>query len=109
MDGCVTGMRKRIPEIIKYLEAENAYTEAHMGKHKKFVDALYDEMLGRIKQTDTSVPYRLGSYWYFTQTEEGKQYPTYLRSKDPAGKDGVVLLDQNAMAEGHEVFCDQQL
>ncbi len=96
---------KKDPEVISYLEAENAYTEAHMGKHQKFVDALYDEMLGRIKQTDTSVPYRRGDYWYFTKTEEGKQYPTYLRGKDKAGKDATVLLDQNAMAEGHEYFA----
>ena len=96
---------KKDPEIISYLEAENAYVDAHMGKHQKFVDALYDEMLGRIKQTDTSVPYRRGDHWYFTTTEEGKQYPTYLRSKDQSGKDAEVLLDQNAMAEGHKYFA----
>ena len=61
------------PEIVKYLEDENAYTEAHMGKHKAFVDSLYKEMLGRIKQTDLSVPYKLADYWYLTKTEEGKQ------------------------------------
>ena len=57
---------KKNPAIIKYLEAENAYTEAHMGEHKAFADNLYKEMLGRIKQTDLSVPYKLGQYWYFT-------------------------------------------
>ena len=92
------------PEIIKYLEAENAYTESHMGKHKEFVDSLYKEMLGRIKQTDLSVPYKLGEYWYFTKTEEGKQYPTYLRSKTRDGADPEVLLDQNKMAEGFKFF-----
>src|SRR5688572_16756833 len=76
---------KKDPEVIKYLEDENAYTESHMGKHKPFVDALYKEMLGRIKQTDISVPYKLGSHWYFTKTEEGKQYPTYYRSKTQDG------------------------
>src|SRR3990170_3119233 len=65
---------KKNPEVIKYLEEENAYTESHMGKHKPFVDSLYKEMLGRIKQTDITVPYKLGSHWYFTRTEEGKQY-----------------------------------
>ncbi len=69
------------PDIVKHLEAENAYTESHMGPHKEFVDSLYKEMLGRIKQTDMSVPYKLGGFWYFNKTEEGKQYPTYLRSK----------------------------
>ena len=92
------------PEIVKYLEAENAYTEAHMGSHKPFVDNLYKEMLGRIKQTDLSVPYKLGDYWYFTKTEEGKQYPTYLRGKAKDGSDAEVLLDQNEMATGFKYF-----
>ena len=96
---------KKDPAIIKYLEEENAYTEAHMGKHKGFVDALYKEMLGRIKQTDLSVPYKNGDYWYFTKTEEGKQYPTYLRSRSKDGANAEVLLDQNKMAEGHKYFA----
>ena len=95
---------KKNPEIIKYLEAENAYTEAHMGQHKGFVDNLYKEMLGRIKQTDLSVPYKLGDYWYLTKTEEGKQYPTYLRSKSKDGSNPEVLLDQNEMAKGFKYF-----
>src|SRR5688572_22787510 len=93
------------PEIVKYLEEENAYTEAHMGKHKGFVDSLYKEMLGRIKQTDLSVPYKLGDYWYFTRTEEGKQYPIYLRSKMKDGANADVLLDQNEMAKGFKYFA----
>ena len=93
------------PEIIKYLEAENAYTEAHMGQHKAFADNLYQEMLGRIKQTDLSVPVKMGEYWYFNKTEEGKQYPTYLRSKTRDGKDAEVLLDQNEMAKGFKYFA----
>ena len=92
------------PAIVKHLEAENAYTEAHMGRHKGFVDSLYREMLGRIKQTDLSVPYKLGGYWYFNKTEEGKQYPTYLRSKTRDGANPEVLLDQNKMAEGYKFF-----
>ncbi len=96
---------KKNPEIIKYLENENVYTEAHMGPHKAFADDLYKEMLGRIKQTDLSVPYRIGSQWYFTKTEEGKQYPTYLRSKTQDGADPEVLLDQNTMAEGFKYFA----
>lgn len=95
---------KKNPEIIKYLEDENAYTEFHMGKYRGFVDSLYNEMLGRIKQTDLSVPYKKGSYWYFSKVEEGKQYPTYLRSKTQDGKDPEILLDQNKMAEGFKYF-----
>jgi oligopeptidase B len=96
---------KKNPEIIKYLEAENAYTESFMGQHKQFADNLYKEMLGRIKQTDLSVPYKLGDYWYFSKTEEGKQYPTFLRSKTRDGKDAEVLLDQNEMAKGYKYFA----
>jgi oligopeptidase B len=92
------------PEIIKFLEENNAYTESFVGQHKGFVDALYKEMLGRIKQTDLSVPYRLGEYWYFNRTEEGKQYPVYLRSKTKDGASPDVLLDQNEMAKGFKYF-----
>jgi oligopeptidase B len=93
------------PEITKYLEDENAYTEAFMKPHAAFVDNLYKEMLGRIKQDDTSVPYRLGEYWYFTKTAEGQQYQVYLRSKTKDGKDAEVLLDQNEMAKGFKYFA----
>lgn len=95
---------KKNPEIIKYLEDENAYTEAYMKPHQAFVDNLYKEMLGRIKENDTSVPYKLGDYWYFNRTEEGKQYPIYFRSKTKDGKDAEVLLDQNEMAKDFKYF-----
>ncbi len=96
---------KKNPAVIDYLTAENAYTESFMGQHKRFEDDLYKEMLGRIKQDDTSVPYQFGGYWYFTKTEEGKQYPTYLRSRSKDGKDAEVLLDQNEMAKGLKYFA----
>jgi oligopeptidase B len=75
-----------------------------MKPHAGFTGDLYKEMLGRIKQTDTSVPYKQGDYWYFNRTEEGKQYPIYLRSRSKDGKDPEVVLDQNQMAEGHKFF-----
>lgn len=96
---------KKDPEIIKYLEDNNKYTESFMGQHAGFADNLYKEMLGRIKQTDTSVPYQKGGYWYFTKTEEGKQYPTFLRGRAKDGSDAVVLLDQNEMAKGFKYFA----
>ena len=100
------GDREKLdPEIKKYLEENNAYTESFMGEQKDFVDALYKEMLGRIKQTDTSVPYKRGAWWYFTRTEEGKQYPIFLRSTAKDGKDAIVLLDQNEMAKGYKFFA----
>ncbi len=89
------------PEVRGYLEAENTYTSAILEPFSKFETALYDEMLARIKQTDLSVPYRDTGYWYWSQTEEGKQYPTYFRRRDAEGAPEEVLLDLNAMAVGH--------
>lgn len=96
---------KKDRKIMDHLNAENAYTEHHMGRHQGLVDRLYNEMLGRIKQDDSSVPYKLGEYWYFTKTEEGKQYPVYLRSKTRDAKNPEVLIDQNELAKGFEYFA----
>ncbi len=69
---------KQNPEVIAYLNAENAYTDAVLRGTEAFQEKLYQEMLGRILQTDLSVPYRLRGYLYFTRTEEGKQYAIHL-------------------------------
>ncbi len=100
---------KKDPAITEYLEAENAYTDAVMKPHAAFVDSLYDEMLGRIKQTDLSVPHKYGKYWYYSKTIEGKQYPVYLRSITRDGKTSEVLLDQNEMAKGYKFFSVRSL
>jgi len=108
---------KENPEVIAYLEAENAYTDAILGPSEPFQEALYQEMLGRILQTDLSVPYRLRGYLYFTCTEEGKQYPVHCRRVDSGGSLDEILLDLNRLAEGHsflglgacEVSNDNQL
>lgn len=97
--------KEKDPAIIEYLTAENRYTDSFMGQHQPLVDTLYKEMLGRIKQTDLSVPVKMGEYWYFNKTEEGKQYPTYLRSKSKDGSNPEVLLDQNEMAKGYKYFA----
>lgn len=96
---------KSSPEVIQYLEAENAYTEALTKDIQPFADVLYKEMLGHIKQTDLSVPVRRGSYWYYARTEEGKQYPIHCRKKASANGSGnegpeEVLLDLNELAKG---------
>ena len=96
---------KKNPEVIKYLEAENAYTNAAMKPYTQFADDLYKEMLGRIKQTDLSVPYKLGNFWYYTKTKEGKQYPMYFRSKNRNGDDEQLVLDLNEMAKGFKYFA----
>ena len=92
---------KSNPEVIKHLEAENAYTEAMMAPNKALQETLYKEMLGRIKQTDLSVPYRLGDYVYYSRTEEGKQYPYQCRRKGSMDGPEEILLDLNKLAEGH--------
>ena len=92
---------KKNPEVIKYLEDENAYTEEVMRPTKEFQDALYKEMLGHIKQTDLSVPSRIGEYYYYSRTEEGKQYPYQCRKKGSLEATEDVVLDLNKLAEGH--------
>jgi oligopeptidase B len=92
---------KRNPEVIAYLNAENAYTDAVLHGTEAFQETLYQEMLGKILQTDLSVPYRLRGYLYFTRTEEGKQYPIHGRRLDVGGSGEELLLDVNALAEGH--------
>jgi oligopeptidase B len=92
---------KESPEVIAYLEAENAYTDALMKPTEGFQEKLYQEMLGRILQTDLSVPYRLRGYLYFTRTEEGKQYALHCRRRDAEGSAEELLLDLNQLAEGH--------
>jgi oligopeptidase B len=93
---------KANPEVIKHLEAENAYTEAVMAPMKGLEEALYKEMLGRIKQTDLSVPSRIGEYLYYSRTEEGKQYPYMCRRKGSMEAPEELLLDLNKLAEGHK-------
>jgi oligopeptidase B len=88
------------PEVTKYLEAENAYTDDVMKPTKAFQEALYNELLGRIKQTDLSVPYRIGDYFYYSRTEEGKQYSYMCRRKGSMEGAEEILLDLNKLAEG---------
>jgi oligopeptidase B len=92
---------KSDPEVTNYLEAENAYANAVMEPTQELQQRLYDEMLSHIKQTDLSVPYRLGDYWYYARTEEGKQYPIYARKRDEPDAAEQVTLDLNELAAGH--------
>ena len=94
--------QKGTPEVTAYLEAENAYTEGVMKPTKALQDTLYAEMLGRIKQTDLSVPSRIGDYMYYSRTEEGKQYPYMCRRKGSMSGAEEILLDLNKLAEGHK-------
>ena len=93
------------PSVIAYLEAENDYTKAVMAHTESLQTALYDEMLARIQETDLSVPYRKGDYYYYSRTETGKAYPIYCRKAGSLNASETVLLDQNALAEGHDFFA----
>lgn len=92
-------------EVIDYLEAENAYTEAMMKDTEDLQESLYKELVSRIKETDLSVPERRDDYYYYFRTEEGKQYPIYCRKFQSLEAEEVVMLDQNELAEGHEYFA----
>jgi len=92
------------PDTLKYLEEENRYTQAVMKPAGELQAKLYDEMLGRIQQTDLSVPTQRDDYFYYTRTEEGKQYAIYCRKHGSLPAPEEILLDGNAMAEGHKYF-----
>jgi oligopeptidase B len=101
---------KENPEVTAHLEAENAYAEAVTAPLAALREELYQEMLSHVKQTDVSVPYRDGAWWYYVRTEEGLQYSIYCRKRGgEAGPDSAaaeeVLLDGNALAEGHAFFA----
>ena len=98
-------MRDRTdPEVLKYLHAENDYLEEIMGHTKCLQEALYAEMRGRLKETDSRVPEKRGDYFYYSREERGKQYPIYCRKKGGLDSPEEILLDQNALAEG-KPFC----
>jgi oligopeptidase B len=90
--------------VISYLIAENAYTDEIMKDTKELQEKLYNEIIGRIKQTDESVPYLDNGYYYYTRYEEGKEYPVYCRKKGNLEAEEEILLNVNEMAEGHDYF-----
>jgi len=91
---------KTNPEVTAYLEAENAYTTQKMKHTEALQDKLYQEMLGRIKETDLSVPVFDTGWWYYSRTEQGKNYPIFCRKRGSLSAPEEVYLDQNALAEG---------
>lgn len=91
------------PEVIAYLKAENAYTEKMMKDTRKLQKKLYEEMLGRIRQEDVSVPYRMNGYLYYERYEKGREYPVYCRKTDENAPE-EILLDVNVLAEGYAYY-----
>ncbi len=92
------------PDTLRYLEAENGYTQAMMRPAEPLQAKLYSEMLGRLQQTDLSVPVKRDNYFYYTRTEEGKQYPIYCRKQGSLEAEETILLDANSLAEGQKYF-----
>ena len=95
---------KSSPEVLDYLKSENAYTKEVMSDTEKLRDSLYLEMRARIKEEDTSVPYKKGDYEYFYKTIKNEQYPVYLRRSLVRKDAEEILLDVNQMAKGYDSF-----
>ena len=91
---------KEAPEVRAYLEAENAYAKRLLEPTLELQNTLYEEIVGRIQETDQSAPYRSGAFEYYHRTEEGKQYKTYCRRKPGKPETEAVLLDMNELARG---------
>ncbi len=96
-------------KTLDYLNEENAYLKKKLAHTEAFQEKLYQEIIGRIKQTDESVPYKNNGYWYYTRNEEGKEYPIYCRKKGNLEASEEILLNVNEMAVGHDFYAIQGL
>jgi oligopeptidase B len=100
--------KRKAPAVLDYLNAENAYVDAVMAPLKPLQETLYEEIVGRIKQDDDSVPYRERGWWYVTRFRTGQDYPIYLRAKAAAdgsmSREEQVLLDVNELARGKDYY-----
>jgi oligopeptidase B len=92
------------PDVLDYLRQENAYREQSMLGSKPLENALYDEIVGRLKQDDSTVPYRKNGYWYSTRYEPGKEHPIFVRRKLTLDASEEILLDANVHAVGHGYY-----
>ena len=91
-------------DVLAYIAAENAYKAAMSAHTQALEDKVYEEIVGRIKQDDSTVPYRLRGYWYYTRFETGKEYPIFARKAGTLDAPEQLMLDANQMAEGHGFF-----
>ncbi len=92
------------PKVIDYLKAENDYTDQVMSPTEDFQKELFQEIKGRIKETDMSVPYLKNGYWYYTRYEEGKEYPIFCRKAQSLDNQEEIMLNVNEMAKGFDYF-----
>lgn len=95
---------RKNPEMLAYLNAENAYADAVLAGQAPLREALYKEIVGRVKQDDATVPVRRRGYWYYSRFEAGKDYAISARRKGDMTAPEEILLDQNAMAQGKGYF-----
>ncbi len=92
------------PEVLAHLSAENAYKDAMLARLKPLESRLYDEIVGRIRQDDVSVPYRQRGYWYYFRYEAGDEYPVHARKAGSPGAPEQVMLDVRALAAGRDFY-----
>ena len=95
---------RKNPAMLAYLEAENAHLANVMAPHRALEDALYQEIVARLKQDDASVPQRRHGWWYYSRFETGKQYPIYARRRGTLEAPEEILVDGNERARGHEFY-----
>lgn len=95
---------RKNPDMIAYLEAENEYLKAVMAPHRALEQKIYDEIVGRLKQDDASVPQRRNGYWYYSRFESGKQYPIFARRKGSLEAPEEILIDGNVRAQSHDFY-----
>ncbi|BBM82391.1 S9 family peptidase [Candidatus Uabimicrobium amorphum] len=92
------------PQVVDYLNQENSYTDNALEHTQDLQQKLYDEIIGRIKQQDESVPYYANEYYYYVKFFEGKEYPVYCRKHLNLENEEQVILDVNVLAEGHSYY-----
>ncbi|MEM6380543.1 MAG: oligopeptidase B, partial [Bacteroidota bacterium] len=93
------------PKVIDYLNKENSFREDKMAHTKEFQEKLFEEIVGRIKQTDMSVPFKKDGYYYYTRYEEGKEYPIHARKKETLEADEEIMLNVNELAKEYDYYA----
>ncbi len=96
--------KRQDAEMLAYVKAENAYADAMLAHIGPLKEKVYQEIIGRLQQDDSSVPYLMNGYWYFKRFETGKEYPIYARRKDAQNAPEEILLDVNVMAKNQDFF-----
>jgi oligopeptidase B len=91
-------------QVLSYLNAENAYHEQHLAHAKRLEDTVYREIVTRLKQDDSTVPYRKNGYWYYTRFEPGREHPIFARRKATLDAPEQVMLDANELSAGHDYY-----